>query len=555
MNKGRLSKNRLTLVVAAYSALPFLPVLLNSWVDWDDPVFILKNAALANFDVKWMFTSTFGGNYAPLSWLSLALDRALWGPIPFGVHLTNLLLHAAAAAVFYLIARRLLGEEPIWPAGFAALLFAVHPLRVESVAWAVERRDVLSGFFYMLTVLLWLDNKKRPALAAFLASLLSKGTGVTLPIGLALLDGVVLERALDRKWLEEIAPFAALAVLFGAVGLWAQRINGATLTLTQFPLASRAAIAAYGLCFYPLKTLWPAGLIPMVPLPRDLSLDVWPFWACASALVVAIWALASWCRRWPKTTAAVAFYAVTVAPLLGVFRFGELLAADRYSYLPCLPFALLAGAALKDAMAHPKRRQAAAWLAAAVLVVLSGLTARQTTFWRSSDALWTREADIRPDVALAQHNLADGLMSRGLFEGAERRERAALAIDPRYVHSLNGLGLALASQGRFAEAVPQYQAALQEWPQYWEAWANLGMAQARLGHFNDAYAAFEKALALNPSRAELHGNYALALLAGNERARGLTELQIALSLNPYQPRLQQIYAMVSRQTSAKPRRR
>lgn len=546
-----MKRRRLPWLVAALAALPFLPALLNGFTDWDDPVFILKNAALANFDVGWMFTATFGGHYHPLTWLSLALDRALWGPVPLGFHLTSILLHAATAALFFLVARRLLGEETPWPALFAALLFAVHPLRVESVAWAIERRDVLSGFFYLLTVVLWLEGKTPQALAAFLASLLSKGTGVTLPIGLALLDGVALGKKLDRAWLKKAAPFAALAVAFGAVGLWAQAANGASLPLSRFPASSRLAVAAYGLCFYPLKTLWPSGLIPLYPLPANPALDDWPFWPCAALLVIAAWALAAAARRRPKLAAGAAFYAVTVAPVLGVFRFGTQLAADRYSYLSCLPFALLAGGALKSALADEKKRQLALAAAASVLVVFSGLTLRQTTFWRSGESLWTRELDVRPDVPLAQHNLADGLMARGLFDAAERRERAALKIDPHYVHSLNGLGLALAAQGRFPEAIPAYEAAINEWPQYWEAWANLGIALARLNRFDESYKAFGKALELNPTRAELHGNYALALLAGGKRDAGLTELQVALTLNPNQQRLQQIYAMVSR-APAKP---
>jgi len=540
-----MTRRRLPLLVAAAAALPFLPALLNGFTDWDDTVFILKNPPLARFDLGWMFTTTFGGHYHPLTWLSLALDRALWGPLPLGFHLTSVLLHAAAAALFFLIAKRLLGEEPVWPAVFAALLFAVHPLRVESVAWAIERRDVLSGFFYLLTVLLWLDGKTRPALAAYLASLLSKGTGVTLPIGLALLDGAVLGRALDRKWLEKLAPFAALALAFGGLGLWAQRVNGAALTLSQFPASARAAIASYGLWFYPLKTLWPAGLIPLYPLPANPAVDDWPFWLCAAGAVAAVWGLALYGRRAPKVTAALAFYAATVAPVLGVFRFGPQLVADRYSYLSCLPFALLGGAALKKALADEKRRQAALAFAGAVTLVLAGLTFRQSAFWRSGESLWTRELDIRSDVALAQHNLADALMARGLFEAAEHRERAALAVDPRYVHSLNGLGLALASQGKFEAAVPEYQAAIAEWPQYWEAYANLGMALARLRRYDESFKAFSKALELNPARAELHGNYALALLSSGRRDAGLNELKVALTLNPYQPQLQRIYAMVS----------
>lgn len=516
-------------LVFAGSALPFLPALRHGFVDWDDPFFIVKNPALARFDLPWMFTSTLGGHYHPLTWLSLALDRALYGPEAWGVHLTSLLLHAGAAVFFFKIARRLLGGDA--PAAVAALLFAAHPLRAESVAWAIERRDVLSGFLYLWTLELWLSNRARAALAAFAASLLAKGMGVTLPLALLLVDGPGLGKKIDAAWLKKAAPFAALALVFGALGLWAQRVNGAALPLTEFSLSSRAAIAAYGLVWYPLKTLWPSGLIPLVPLPKSPSVLAWPYAACAALVLLALAATAAFWRRAPKLAACAVYYGATVGPVLGALRFGPQLVADRYSYLSCLPLALLAG--------HLSRRAPrAAW---AAVVLLAALTVRQVGFWKDGPTLWTRELAVRADAPMAHHFLASSAMARGRFADAERRERDALAADPGYVPARNGLGLALSAQGRFAEALVEHDAALALKPDYWEAANNKGLALARLGRFAEASAVFERAIAQKPDNAGLHGNYALALLTAGKRKEGLERLEFSLRLDPNQPRLAAIY--------------
>jgi Tfp pilus assembly protein PilF len=464
----------------------------------------------------------------------------VWGPGAFGPHLTNLLLHAAAAAVFFDVARRLLGggEDADLPAAFSALLFAAHPLRAESVAWAIERRDCLSGLLYLLTLRFWLQDRVRPALACYAASLLAKGIGVTLPVALALVDAVGRGRALDRAWLRRAAPFCALALGFGFFGLWAQRVNGAGLPLSRFSLSSRLAVASYGLWFYPLKTVLPAGLIPLYPLPKPLpTLSQFPYgpaFVCALGAAALVWRKR---RDHPGLAACALFYAATVAPVLGALRFGPQLVADRYSYLSCLPLALLAGEALRRARADAGRRKTAEAAAAAVVLLLTGLTSRQVLFWRDSDALWRRELAVRQDVPLAHHFLANEAMARGDFAGAEESDRAALAEDPRYAPSLNGLGLSLTAQGRVTEAQAQFKAALAAKPDYWEAANNMGLALGRAGRYDEAAAAFRKALELAPDNPGVHGNLGLALLSAGREKDGLAELDAALALDPDQPRL------------------
>ena len=188
-------------VVAAAALAAFLPALRGGFV-WDDQANLVVNPIYRHLgprQLEWMFTTFFMGPYQPLSWLSYWLDFQLWTMNPAGYHLTNLVLHAANAAVFFFIAKRLLPEDSRWTAALAGLFFAVHPLRVESVAWITERRDVLSGFFYLLAVLLYLQDRTRAALAAFVCSLLSKGIGITLPLVLLVLDAYPMRRRFDLK--------------------------------------------------------------------------------------------------------------------------------------------------------------------------------------------------------------------------------------------------------------------------------------------------------------------------------------------------------------------
>ena len=532
----------------AAAALPFLPALFARFVDWDDPVFIVKNELLKGFDLPAMFFFVYGGHYHPLSWLSMKLDRVIFGPGPFGPHLINILLHAASAVVLLQVARRLLGddEDAVWPAAFAALLFAVHPLRAESVAWATERRDCLSGLFYLLTIRCWLEDRAQPALAWFVVSLLSKGIGVTLPLALALIDTACRGRRLDAAWAKKVAPFAAAALVFGVVGLRAQRGNGANLTLAAFSLSSRAAVAAYGLCFYPFKTLLPVSLIPLYPLPKPLpTLSQYPYGPCAAlvaALTVFLWHQR---RRYPRVAAGALFYAATVGPVVGVFHFGPQLVADRYSYLPCLPLALFGGAALRRGLADPARRRLAAAAAGALVVALAGLTVRQVAFWHDGVTLWERELSVRRDVPLAHHYLAEIALSHGNTAEAERRERDALAVDRAYAPALNGLGLALSAQGRAAEADAAYRAALAAKPDYWEPASNLGLSLARQHRFEEASLSFQRALHLEPANAGVHANFGLALLTAGDRARGAAELETALRLDPNQPKIAAIRASLN----------
>ncbi|HEY6201287.1 MAG TPA: hypothetical protein VI231_21975, partial [Candidatus Binatia bacterium] len=353
-------------VAAFYSALH------NGFVDYDDDTLYLKNPYFRGLgwgNLRWMFTTFLMGHYQPLTWVTLGLDYVIWGMNPFGYHLTNLVLHAANTVLFYFLALRLLSyvlprdEEgaTIVGAALAAMLFSIHPLRVESVAWVTERRDVLSGLFFFLTLHAYLTAAEAPsaarrgkwlvcALIVYALSLLSKSVGMTLAVVLLILDVYPLRRLggsrarwLGREvwnvWLEKL-PFLVFGAAAAVTAAYAQYETRAMVTVSQYGIARRAATASYGFVFYFWKTLLPTKLSPLYEIPVDFNPAHWIYFACALAVAALTLALIFLRKAWPAALAAWLAYLAMVLPVSGIAQSGPQLVAARYSYLPCLAFAL-----------------------------------------------------------------------------------------------------------------------------------------------------------------------------------------------------------------------
>src|SRR5438132_1079000 len=363
-------------LIALVTVAAFLPELQNQSVSWDDAENFLDNPhyrGLGWSQLHWMWT-THQGHYIPLTWMTLGLDYLLWGMNPVGYHLTSLLLHAANAVVFFFVVRRLLARALPSPSehgyalavssGVAALVFAIHPLRVESVAWVTERRDVLSGLFYLVAILLYLRACEGGArgrgwywlsVAVFGCALLSKSMVVNLPVVLLILDVYPLRRLggafgwwsepARRVYVEKI-PFVLLAAAASAIAVMAQLSFHAALSVAQLSVPGRLAISAYGLSFYLWKLVVPVNLSPLYELPPTVNPWAPPFllsYGLALAITAVVLALR---RRMPGLPAAWGAYIVVLLPVLGIFQSGPQIAADRYTYLAGLGWAILAGAGL-----------------------------------------------------------------------------------------------------------------------------------------------------------------------------------------------------------------
>jgi hypothetical protein len=523
--------------VAALTVVAFLPSLDGQFLGWDDEKNLVTNEGYRGLgwaQLRWMVTTTLMGHWIPLTWLTLGVNYVLGGMAPWGYHAGNVLLHAANAVVFYAVARRLLaagtgGDRTqgvmAWGAAVAAAVFAVHPLRVESVAWVTERRDVLSGLFFLLAVLSYLkavergaggrlDSRWRAAsLGLFAAALLSKSSTMMLPAALLVLDVYPLRRR-GVGWavlLREKTGYFVAAGLGAVVALVAVR-QGATVTgYAEYGVGARAVMTLYSLMFYPWKFVWPVDLSPMYELPARVEPLAWRFLLPMVAVAVITGVLIALRRRWPGGLAAWVYSALLVLPVSGAVHAGYQLAHDRYSYLSGMGFAVLVGAAVVWVIRAGARGVLRPWLRGvvlgAVVLVVAGLGAgawRQSRVWHDSETLWRWAVSVDPACALCSNNLGFALIlahstSLGDVRLAEGLFRFAISQRPRQREAYHNLGAALAMQGRYDEAEDALRTYLRLSPPGTpEPPARLGLLHVDQGRWADAIPLLRRALALDP---------------------------------------------------------
>lgn len=546
----------------------FAAVLHNGFVSWDDDLNIVDNPnyrGLGRPELGWMFTTLFLGHYQPLSWMSLGLDYLVWGMDPFGYHLTSLVLHAVNAVVFYFLATRLLalalsaGREDFSVhagAAFAAVLFAVHPLRVESVAWVTERRDVLSGLFFLSAIFAYVKAATAAteagyrrwmasAVGIYILSLLSKAVGMSLPVILLALDVYPLGRlpADPRKWLgepfrkalREKVPFVLLAAATAVLAAFAQ--TGAMKPVSEHGLTGRLVQAGYSLAFYIWKTLVPVGLSPLYELPPFFRPGDWIYVLSGLSVLAATVALVFFRRRWPAGLAVWVAYLALVLPVSGLAQSGPQLVADRYSYLACLGFALLAGGGLALVWRRWLFFTAAAQpLAAALLVAIVGslcyLTSRQVAIWRDTEGLWRAVIAVDPNSAIANNDLGNLLRNQGKLDEAIEHYHRVIKANPTYPAVYYNLGNALSSQGKIDESIESYRAAIERLPTFTRAYYSLGLALVVQGRQDEARENFEQAVRLDPGFAEAHNNLGLILASRGRWDEAIRHYQRALEVRP-----------------------
>lgn len=541
----------------------FLPAIRNGWTNWDDPEVLLEHAhwrgcSLAN--LRWMWTTFHMGHYQPLTWMSYALDHALWGVNAAGVHLTNVVLHALAAALLVGAASRLLrrlgGAEPdgdsvslATAAAIGALVWALHPMRVEVVAWATARRDVLSGFCLAASVFVWLGGdwaangptaRRRWAAGVWwLAALLSKGQAMVYPALLALMAAALSGDA-GRRWWAGLGPFWVVAAAFAVVAAVAARTSGAMLSLAAHGWMDRAVQAGCGLALYAARTLAPFRLSPLYPLPRPWN----PFDpACLGpALAVAAAAMATpwlWRRR-RRAAAALGWAVVALAPVLGWAQSGPQLAADRYTYVAAWPLAVAVAwplnALMRRAAARgPEARPALAIAAAAALTLLgafAALSRQQIGVWKDSATVWRHVVALYPNSAVARNNLAHAAEEAGDIETAREQYELAIAAEPLRLAPRAGLATLLARIGDCATARQMFESVLRMDPQQPAALlgrANLDLAEGRTRAAIEGYRA---ALAARPEFPDAEYNLATALLGLGEAVEARERLERVVRVQP-----------------------
>lgn len=537
--------------------LAFGEALDNGFVSWDDPVYVTKNYYIQplSFDrVRWMFTQAYAANWHPLTWFSHALDIHFFGLDPWGHHLTSVLLHCANVVGVFGVSVLLLRSISIRPterliaAALTSLFFGIHPTHVESVAWIAERKDVLCLFFVLLTLIAHLSYTYAPrgrksvvlyalSLFAFSAALLSKPMAVTLPIVLLLIDIYPLRRLPGangripsarvvwgaRRLLLEKIPFFALSAISVVLTLWAQSGGGALSPMSLLPPTVRVYNAASALIFYQLKWLVPTDLspfYPLFPLPGvhlNKTLII-PFGLLFAQAMLSIW---RWRRGDSLWLASLLFYTVTLFPVLGIIQVGSQGAADRYSYLPTLPFFLVLGVGL--ARLIMRRRPISVHIASALAIVmcvgiLVGATRAQVRIWKDDVSLWTKSARLYPDDQGIQINYGDALVgakrhedalevfqaavTRGNPERTIRGYQASGLLSP-YGRLHQRISTTLVTLGRYREAIQQHEYVLMREIQLEisrsETYSNLAWLHVQMGEKELAILACMDALKEDPN--------------------------------------------------------
>lgn len=533
---------RLIWIVVAIALLVFLPALANDFVNWDDDVNFLENPdyrGLGFEQLSWGAGSFLLGHYHPLTWFTLSFDYALWGMNPAGYHLTNALLHSLGAALVFLLFRDWLGlvrkedsESIAWAAAIGALLFALHPLRVESVAWASERRDVLSGVFVVATLLFYTRRKTGWALILFAAALLSKIIAVTLPVVLLLMDVYPLRRKPSVRLLVEKWPFALLAAgaAWIALGRYDSGVSGSVADLDLYP-GLRAALSLFGLAFYVVKTVLPWNLAPQYvwatsPSPFDAVL------LSGAAFVIFVTGASLFLRkRLPALPVAWFAYIVTLLPVLSIVRLDrQQFVADHHSYLATLGLAAIA-AGLWSAWIQ-QNRQVALGAAAVLLALLAGMTIRQIGFWRDSTTLWTHTLEVSPLSIVAHNNLGRALSSKGADTEAAERFRRAAELEPRFAQAHYNLGSLLMRQGDLPGAQASLERAAQIQPSNAQVLNDLANCLLRRQKVNEALPRYEAAIRAAPDFADARYNYGLALEFAERPAEAAEQYRRATELDP-----------------------
>ncbi|HEX8914885.1 MAG TPA: tetratricopeptide repeat protein, partial [Humisphaera sp.] len=526
----------------------------NGFVNYDDPTLVtaepMVTRGLSADGVAWAFTGFRFQNYHPLAWASHMLDVSLFGLEPGGHHLTSVALHAATAALVYLALRRMTGDR--WPSLVVAALFAVHPLRVQSVAWVAERKDVLCAFFAALTLLAYERYARRPTpgryglvMLPYALGLLSKQMIVTLPFVLLLLDYWPLRRtgaaagdgrpAVDwrragRLVLEKV-PLLALAAAASVAIYLAQATGPALRTLDAYPLGGRLANAALACAAYLRQTVWPGGLAVFYPYPR--SFEPAAVAAAVAALAAVTVAAVVLARRRPYLLVGWLWFLGMLVPVIGLVQVGRQSMADRYTYLPHVGLFVAVVWLVRSAVARsPRAARAAVAAAATVVTALAIWSVVETGYWRSSTALFARALEVTADNEIAHHQIAGELARAGDPLGAEEHYREAVRINPNYALAWRNLGLTYVNRRRAPEAVAALRRAIELEPDSADAHRLLGEALYRTGDRPAAEAAVDRAIALDPASATAHVTKGNMLLARGDAAAAAESYRTALRLKP-----------------------
>jgi len=525
------------------------------FVNFDDIDYVYENYHIQNGltqeSISWAFTTTHAANWHPLTWLSHMLDCKLFGLNPGRHHLTNLLFHIANTLLLFVVFRKMTGG--LWQSAFVAALFALHPCHVGSVAWISERKDLLSTFFWMLTMWGYIRYVEHPKVTRYLLmvlffslGLMSKPMLVTLPFVLLLLDYWPLcrfrfgpsdsvdksqPRAMVLRLFWEKVPLLALVAMSSVATFYAQKHGKLVVSLDVIPFKARVTNALVSYVKYIGKMIYPAKLAAIYPHPGML-----PWWQITGAfllLLVISFAAIRFIKQKPYVAVGWLWFLGTLVPVIGLVQVGNQAMADRYTYVPFIGlFIVIAWGVFELTSRWQHSKKILAGFATVILVALMAVTWKQTGYWQNSITLFEHNLKVTAEHSVLHNSLGFALENMGRTEEAIEHYSQALRINPNFEHAHNNLGNALDKLGRTEEAIDYYLQALRINPNFEHTHNNLGNALVKMGRAEEAIEHYLQALQIKPDFVDAHNNLGNTLLRQGKTVEAVRHFNEALRLNP-----------------------
>jgi protein O-mannosyl-transferase len=541
----------------------FQQVFSSEFVNFDDPIYVTENdhiqQGLTLKTAQWAFATHLHGHYHPLTWLSHAADFVFFGLDPAGHHLSSFLIHLINTLLLFITLRKLTGE--MWPSAFAAALFGVHPLHVEPVAWVADRKDLLCGFFWILSLWVYAKAVEKKSLwfalllmLTYFLGLLSKTMMITLPLVLLLLDYWPLRRfSFSNR--SDIPSSSWFKIVLEKSGLFVVAVFFvliSTNAMQDLHVASKSLAPNWQADFllfyrhYLEKFFWPSRLTVLYPYnetPEVIRLVLAALFLTGISAMIILFR-----KRLPFLLMGWLWFIVTLLPVAGLVHSGPHRVTDRYTYIPLigLIIALTWTAAMASRCSKGRTRIAIA-AAGTLLLVLSFLSYNQAGRWQSSVSLFTHAVSIYPNNWVAHNNLGDALDRNGQKNKAIEHYLSALQIRPQYANAHYNMGNTLSSMGRQGEALQHFLAALDIYPEFAEAHANAGILLVRTKRYLEAREYFEKALAINPEYEDARKNLDALSSLTRELEKRITALQNQAKVLPQDAGLQNTLGLLYRE--------
>jgi protein O-mannosyl-transferase len=556
LNKINISSEKQKLIVYIVLILAILAVFWQvnqyDFVNLDDQIYVTENdhiqSGITWQGFRWAFGTTYAEFWHPLTWLSLMLDNQLHGLNAGGYHLTNLILHIMSTLLLFWLFNRMTGA--LWRSAFVAVLFALHPLHVESVAWIAERKDVLSTFFWMLTLCLYVYYTEKPVIKRYLpvlfgfaCGLMSKSMVVTMPVIMILLDYWPLKRFQWKKtesnqmgvargknllWLLwEKTPFFILSALFSILTIHAKYKP----LVQHFSLNSRIANASVSFTVYLEKTFWPYDLAVFYPFSHQIPL--WQVLGSVFLILVISTVVVAVVKSLPHLFVGWSWYAITLLPVIGIIQVGDFAMADRFHYLPSIGIAIMLSWGIPSLIRSENiRRQILFPVSIAAIAIMAVLNWEQCSYWKNSIELWNHALRVTRDNYLAHDGLALALFTEGKTDQALVHYNESVRLKPAYVTAYNNRGNVYAKLGQYQTAIEDYNKAIAMKPDYASAYYNRGVSYAEIGQYQLAIEDYDKAIAIKSDYADAYNNRGVANCAFGRFRSGVKDYSEAIRLRP-----------------------